>query len=73
MSVVCPEGLIFWGRSQSIPYAAMGNIASKWYGIQYHPEVYHTQYGMQMLQNFVYKNLWVQGELDDGFIFEGKN
>ena len=49
-----PKGFEVLGRSQSIPYAAMGDSAKRRYGIQYHPEVFHTQYGMQMLSNFVH-------------------
>lgn len=37
------------------PVAAMENADRKLYAVQFHPEVMHTQEGMKMLSNFVYK------------------
>ncbi|MDZ4216886.1 MAG: glutamine-hydrolyzing GMP synthase [Candidatus Gracilibacteria bacterium] len=34
-------------------FAAVGNLKKQIYGIQFHPEVTHTQEGMQILKNFV--------------------
>ncbi|MFM2344478.1 MAG: hypothetical protein RLZZ210_1089 [Pseudomonadota bacterium] len=33
--------------------AAMGNLDKKLFGVQFHPEVTHTNFGMEFLQNFV--------------------
>ena len=37
------------------PVAGMENAEKKLYAVQFHPEVMHTQEGMKMLSNFVYK------------------
>ena len=36
-------------------FAAVENADRKLYGVQFHPEVQHTEYGMQVLENFLYK------------------
>ncbi len=41
--------------SSSCPVAAMENRAQKLYGVQFHPEVVHTQEGTRMLHNFLYQ------------------
>ncbi len=33
--------------------AAMGNVTKRIYGVQFHPEVAHTQYGRSILDNFL--------------------
>ncbi len=39
----------------SAPVAAMSSTARKLYGVQFHPEVQHTDYGAHILQNFLFK------------------
>jgi GMP synthase (glutamine-hydrolysing) len=41
-------------HSDGAPVAVMENPERKLYGVQYHPEVVHTEYGMQILKNFLY-------------------
>ena len=40
--------------SATCPFAAMFDNARRLYALQFHPEVVHTQYGTQMLANFVF-------------------
>ncbi len=48
-----PEGFKTVGITNSIKYAAVENNRKKIYGIQFHPEVTHTELGKQILKNFV--------------------
>jgi GMP synthase (glutamine-hydrolysing) len=48
-----PEGFIALARSGNSPFAAMGNMKRKYFGVQFHPEVHHTPNGEKLLQHFV--------------------
>lgn len=41
--------------SENAPIAAMAHKNKPFYGVQYHPEVTHTAYGKELLENFVFK------------------
>jgi GMP synthase (glutamine-hydrolysing) len=47
-----PEGFVSLACSAGAPYAAMGNLERHVYGVQFHPEVAHTEYGRELLHNF---------------------
>ena len=47
-----PEGFKVLARTESSFSAAIGNVDKKYYGIQFHPEVVHTEKGTQILKNF---------------------
>jgi GMP synthase (glutamine-hydrolysing) len=48
-----PEGYIGIAKTPNTPFAAMANYAQNRYGLQFHPEVHHSQYGEEILQNFI--------------------
>ena len=48
-----PPGFIITGRTASIPVAMMEHPEKRWYGVQFHPEVTHTQYGQVLLDRFI--------------------
>ncbi len=48
-----PEGFEITGKTDICPIAAYENQEKKLYSVQFHPEVTHSVYGMQMLDNFV--------------------
>ena len=52
--VEVPEGFAVTATSPNMPVAAMENTSCGLYGVQFHPEVGHTKYGMDMLKNFLY-------------------
>ena len=52
---VLPEGFVNLGSTETCPNAAMANEERKLYGIQFHPEVNHSENGIKVLENFVYK------------------
>ncbi len=49
-----PEGFSAIGHTANSPVAAMGDDRRRFYGLQFHPEVVHTQFGTRILHNFVY-------------------
>ena len=48
-----PEGFELVAHSNACPNVAIADEARGFYGVQYHPEVNHTEHGMDMLRNFV--------------------
>ncbi|MBN1348854.1 glutamine-hydrolyzing GMP synthase [candidate division KSB1 bacterium] len=50
-----PPGFETIARTQNSPLAAIRNEASRFYGLQFHPEVAHTEKGTGILRNFIYK------------------
>jgi GMP synthase (glutamine-hydrolysing) len=48
-----PEGFEVIATSENAPFAAISNEAKKIYGVQFHPEVYHTLDGAKLYRNFV--------------------
>ena len=49
-----PEGFRRIAYTDKCPNAAMCNDFKKLYGVQFHPEVTHTEYGKQILSNFLF-------------------
>lgn len=49
------SGFEVTARSASCPIAAIEDTARGLYGVQFHPEVVHTQEGTRMLHNFLYR------------------
>lgn len=49
-----PEGFVTIAETESIPHAAIGNSQKKIYGVQFHPEVTHTEFGIDILKNFIF-------------------
>jgi len=56
-----PEGFITTAITETCPTAAMENADRKLFAVQFHPEVEHTQYGKELLRNFVYDVCGCQG------------
>src|SRR3989344_792395 len=50
-----PKGSIVVGSTPAVKVAAFADEKKKIYGIMFHPEVHHTQYGQEILNNFVVK------------------
>ncbi|MCD7728576.1 MAG: glutamine-hydrolyzing GMP synthase [Clostridia bacterium] len=57
-----PEGFVMLAHSDNCPFAAFGNIERKIYGVQFHPEVQHTEYGTKLLHNFLYNVCGASGD-----------
>uniref|UniRef100_B1X4J7 GMP synthase [glutamine-hydrolyzing] n=1 Tax=Paulinella chromatophora TaxID=39717 RepID=B1X4J7_PAUCH len=49
-----PEGFVRLAHTNNTPDAAIANHQRRLYGVQFHPEVIHSLYGMVILSNFVH-------------------
>ena len=47
-----PDGFIALALSGNSPFAAMGDMQRKYFGVQFHPEVHHTPNGEKLLEHF---------------------
>ncbi len=50
-----PDGFAISAHTADCPVAAMENPGKKLYAVQFHPEVMHTENGLQMLHNFLFR------------------
>ncbi len=50
-----PQGFEVMAESQGAPFAFIANETKNYYGVQFHPEVVHTEGGAKLLANFVRK------------------
>lgn len=50
--VKLPSGFETIGSTEHVPFAFAANENKKVYGLQFHPEVEHTEYGTKILENF---------------------
>ena len=65
-----PEGFKVLARTENSFSAAIGNPDKKFYGIQFHPEVVHTEKGTQILKNFAQTISRAKPEWDIGSFIE---
>lgn len=64
-----PKGFQITGTTLECPCAAMENTEKRIYAVQFHPEVTHSEFGAQMLYNFLYEICECKGDwVMDNFI-----
>lgn len=49
-----PEGFSAIASTENAPFAAIANSDRQFYGIQFHPEVAHSEQGVDMIRNFLF-------------------
>lgn len=49
-----PAGFEVLARTENTPYAALGNREKGLFGVQFHPEVAHTENGIEIIKNFLF-------------------
>ena len=62
-----PEGFALTARSDACPNVAIADESRGFYGVQFHPEVNHTEHGVDMIRNFLFavchaKGDWTMGD-----------
>jgi GMP synthase (glutamine-hydrolysing) len=49
-----PDGFEILAHTENTPQAAIAHLEKNFYGVQFHPEVVHSQGGSALMRNFVY-------------------
>jgi GMP synthase (glutamine-hydrolysing) len=57
-----PPGFGIIGSTDSVNAAAIADPERKIYGVQFHPEVSHTEHGMNILENFLFEICGCRGD-----------
>ena len=66
-----PAGFSVVATSANAPIAAMSDAERALYAMLFHPEVVHTERGLEILRNFALRHLRLHRRLDDGVVCRG--
>ncbi len=61
-----PEGFEVLASSGSTPVAAFASDARRLYGVQWHPEVKHSEFGQRVLENFLHTAAGIPADWNSG-------
>ncbi len=67
-----PDGFHVIAGTDNAPIAAVESIDQPFYGLQFHPEVVHTEHGARLLENFVLRICNCRGDWSMGSFVEEK-
>lgn len=70
--IKAPKGMEIVGSTATVKAAAIADEKKKIYAIMFHPEVHHTEYGQDILRNFVLKICGENPEIGEEKITEIK-
>ncbi|MEV7183107.1 glutamine-hydrolyzing GMP synthase [Kitasatospora sp. NPDC093102] len=65
-----PEGFVVTASTDLVPVAAFENDEARLYGVQYHPEVLHSDHGQQVLEHFLYRGAGIAPTWTTGSVVE---
>ena len=57
-----PDGFATYAHSTNCPHAAIGHVERGFFGVQFHPEVSHTERGKDLIKNFVLRVCGMPGD-----------
>jgi GMP synthase (glutamine-hydrolysing) len=61
-----PKGFEVLASTETTPVAAFANSEKKIYGVQWHPEVKHSQFGQNVLENFLHNAAGIPATWNSG-------
>ncbi len=61
-----PDGFTVLASSAATPVAAFGDDERRLYGVQWHPEVRHSEFGQRVLENFLHKAAGLPADWNSG-------
>ncbi len=61
-----PAGFEVLASTETTPVAAFASHERKIYGVQWHPEVKHSQYGQNVLENFLHRAAGIPADWNSG-------
>jgi GMP synthase (glutamine-hydrolysing) len=64
--VAAPAGFEILASTQTTPVAAFENAERRIYGVQWHPEVKHSEQGQRVLENFLYQGAGIVPDWTSG-------
>ncbi|CAB4667257.1 unannotated protein [freshwater metagenome] len=64
--VKAPAGFEVLASTDTTPVAAFASSERKIYGVQWHPEVKHSQFGQNVLENFLHKAAGIPADWNSG-------
>jgi len=61
-----PEGFQVLASTETTPVAAFESVEKKIFGVQWHPEVKHSEFGQKVLENFLYQGAGLEANWSSG-------
>jgi GMP synthase (glutamine-hydrolysing) len=61
-----PEGFAVLASTTATPVAAFGSDERRMYGVQWHPEVKHSDHGQRVIENFLHKAAGLSADWNSG-------
>ncbi|WP_300267135.1 glutamine-hydrolyzing GMP synthase [Microbacterium sp.] len=65
-----PDGFEVLASTTDTPVAAFGSDEKCFYGVQWHPEVKHSDHGQQVLENFLHKAVGLASDWNSGNVID---
>ena len=65
-----PPGFEVTASTSVTPVAAFENRESKMFGVQWHPEVLHSEYGQRVLENFLWNGAGIAADWTSGNVID---
>lgn len=64
--MAAPTGFAILASTKTTPVAAFGSAEKKIYGVQWHPEVKHSEFGQRVLENFLHGVAGIAADWNSG-------